>query len=84
MQEHEKAKAWREARGLSVAQLADLTGYAQATIYWMERGLTPPNAKRKEPGEIPWWIWKRYKMICAGVEAELKTGATFNWEKYDA
>lgn len=79
MKEHEKAQAWRLERGLSVAQLAERTGYAQSSIYWFERGLTPPNAKREKPGEIPWWIWQRYRMICAAVETEMQTGKKFEW-----
>ena len=79
MHEHDKAKAWRQAHNLSVQALADLTGYAVPTIYWMERGATPPNKNSKAPGKIPWYIWKRYKMICAGVEAQLQAGKTFDW-----
>ena len=79
MTEHDKAKAWRLSHDLSVAQLADLTGYAAPTIYWMERGQTPPNKKSKTPGEIPWFVWKRYKMICAGVNAQILMGKEFEW-----
>lgn len=79
MTEHERAKAWREKRGLSVDQLADLTGYGRRSVYWMERGESPPNGTRSKPAPVASWVWQRFKMICAGVEAQLKTGKTFDW-----
>lgn len=79
MTEYEKAKAWRENRGLSVDHLAELTGYGRRSIYWLERGESPPNALRAKPAKVQPWIWQRYKRICEGVESELATGKKFNW-----
>jgi hypothetical protein len=78
MTEHERAKQWRENRGLSAEQLAGLTGYGLRMIFWMERGQSPPNASRGA-AEIAPWIWQRYKMMCAGVEAQLAAGKEFDW-----
>ena len=77
--EHEKAKAWREKHGLSIDQLAELTGYGRRSLYWMERGQSPPNATRAKPAKVASWIWHRYRMICAGVEAQLASGKKFDW-----
>lgn len=83
MNEYQKAKAWRERLGLTDKQLADLTGYSAKSIYWFERGLTPParNAKggNENDRQIKEWVLQRYRMACAGVEHELKTGHKFNW-----
>ena len=79
MNDFQKAKAWREKRGLSVQQLAEMTGYGSRAIYWLELGLSPPNAHRKKPAPVAPWIWQRYRMMCSGAEAQLKTGKEFNW-----
>lgn len=84
--EHQKAKEWRKQRGLTLDELANLTGYASITIYWMERGQTPPRTYTdgKAPqrsSHIKAWIWRRYKLACAGVEAQLHQGEVFDWEK---
>jgi transcriptional regulator with XRE-family HTH domain len=82
--EHEKAREWRERRGLSKARLAELTGYAYESIHHFEKGLTPPRTWKKarvakvEPQPIDPYVWYRYKMCCAGVEA-LLSGVKFNW-----
>ena len=76
-QEAERAKRWREARGLSLDQLADLTGYAPLTIRWMEKGLRPPN--RGKDQEIREWVWQRFKMACAGADKQLRSGKEFQW-----
>ena len=78
MTEHAKAKAWREKRGLTVDKLAELTGYGPRMIFWMELGQSPPSGSRKATKVAP-WVWQRYKMMCAGVEAQLKTGKEFDW-----
>lgn len=75
--EHDKAKAWRERAGLSVAQLAELTGYSPESIYWFERGLTPKGSNRK-PTKIAAWVWLRFKRACQGVAAEIR-GNKFDW-----
>ena len=79
MTEYERARAWMNKRGLTADQLAELTGYGRRSLYWMERGQSPPNATRAKPVKVASWIWHRYRMICAGVEAQLKTGKKFEW-----
>lgn len=61
-----KARAWRRSRQLSVAQLAELTGYSMQSIYHFEIG----RGSHDRP--IADWAWQRYKMVCAGVELQLK------------
>lgn len=81
--EHEKARQWREARGLSVAELADLTGYGELAIRWFEKGCTPPLRKAKggKPNDrtISPWVWTRYKMACSGADRRLRSGKEFGW-----
>ena len=88
MTRHEKARAWRVARGLTQKQLADLTGYAEMAIYWFERGQVPPRTRKHPSGsnaddrEIREWVWKRWQRACGDVDAELvgrKAGETFSW-----
>ncbi len=78
-----RARQWREARGLSVQRLVELTGYSQPSIYWFEQGRTPPqrNAKGGRPNDRrpKKWVWHRYKLACAAVDYALSTGKTFNW-----
>ena len=78
MTEHAKAKAWREKRGLTVDRLAELTGYGVRSVYWFELGLSPPIPPHRAAKVKP-WLWQRYKNICAGVEAQLKSGREFDW-----
>lgn len=78
MKEHEKARAWRERHGLSLDQLATLSGYTRQALYWMERGLTPPDRSNPKRA-IASWVWKRYKNICAGVDSQIRAGKVFDW-----
>lgn len=77
MTEHEKAKRWRERHGLSLAQLADLTGYSELSIRWFEKGLRPPN--RGKDRTIDAYVWQRYKTACAGVTAQIHSKRKFDW-----
>lgn len=85
MTEPEKAKAWRERLGLSVKQLAALSGYSVVTIHWMERGLTPPRTRNHMAGSnkgernIAWYVWQRYKLVCGAVGQQVKSGKIFEW-----
>ncbi len=78
------ARAWRESRGLTVAQLSELTGYAVETHYWMERGCTPPNRNSKgghaRDRAIKSYVWQRYRNVCAGVDRVLQAGREWNWK----
>lgn len=79
MKQHEKAQAWRKRRGLTVEKLAELTGYGPRAVMWLEQGLSPPNASRAKAAPVAEWVWQRYRMMCAGVEAQLKTSKKFDW-----
>lgn len=87
--ENKKAQAWREAHDLSIQQLADLTGYSHQSIRWFEKGETPPRTwpgsrQARKSGPIDAWVWLRFKMACAGVQAQLAalaagTAKMFDW-----
>ena len=82
--EHVKAKEWRERLGLSFDQLAELSGYAALSIRWFEKGRTAPRTAGKtadayKSRKIDPFVWQRYKLVCAGVERQLKNGSKFDW-----
>lgn len=87
MTQSDKAKSWRLARKITVAELAALTGYSIEAVYAFERGSTPARswkAGRKlkpatEPGPIQEWVWLRYKNACAGVDRRLRMGKEWDW-----
>jgi transcriptional regulator with XRE-family HTH domain len=84
MTAHDKARQWRESLNLSVAKLAELTGYSTVSIWWFEQGLTPSRtakhiAGKAKSGKIKATVWQRYRNTCAGVEAQLRAGRQFNW-----
>ena len=84
MKPHEAARQWRKSLNLSVAALAKLSGYSEVTIYGMEWGRTPPRtaahiAGKQKSKPIPAQVWKRYRNVCAGVEAQLRAGKQFNF-----
>ena len=72
-----RARAWRQSRNLSIDDLAELTGYSAAAISLMERGLT--GRSKGKWTKIRPYAWQRYRMACAGAEAQLKTKKEFNW-----
>lgn len=81
--EHTKARQWREARGLTMQQLADLTGYAQPTLWWFEKGMTPPKRLAKSGNardrSIDPNVWNRFRLVCSGVDRQLRSGKEFDW-----
>ena len=68
--EHEKARLWRKAMGLTKVRLSELTGYSVSIIADMEAG-----HYRQNGNPIPDKTWQRYKMACAAITA----GADFTW-----
>jgi transcriptional regulator with XRE-family HTH domain len=77
--EHEKARAWREKRKLTQAQLASLTGFSREAIFWFERGTTAPYTGHP-PRPISPWVMQRYKLCCAGLHYALKTKKAWDWK----
>jgi len=84
--EYEAARVWRERNGLTTEQLAGLIGYTKISIYWFERGTTPPNrnAASGNPSDrrIKPWVWQRFKRACGDLDAELhgrRKGKVFDW-----
>ena len=86
LSEHAKARAWRERIGMTPEQLAEHIGYTRMSIYWFERGETPPqrNAKGGNPDDRAHkpWVWMRYRRACGDLDAQMfgrKKGRTFAW-----
>lgn len=86
MEEHEKARAWRIRINLKPEELAERIGYTRMSIYWFERGQTPPNRNAKSGNasdrEIKPWVWERYRRACGDLDAEMfgrKKGVRFDW-----
>lgn len=71
MTPHEKARAWREALGLSQTRLGELIGYSRGSIVSMERG------KDGIGRPIDAAAWQRYRMACAGLAAGQQA---FDWQ----
>jgi DNA-binding XRE family transcriptional regulator len=76
MSEHLKAKRWRERFNLSRDQLAELTGYSAVSIWWYERGETPPDSSGHRYAVDP-NVWRRYRLCCAAVAHQLQE--SFTW-----
>ena len=80
--EHLKLKAWRERMGLSHEELGGLLGYSRELVYWHERGETPPRRyanRNKQNRAIDPNVWNRFKLACAGFDAQRRSGKQFNW-----
>lgn len=73
IQQAGQAKAWRQRRGLTHEQLAELSGYTLSMIYKFEAGFQRPGIEHSE------FVWQRYRMVCAGIEAQLRSGRVFEW-----
>jgi len=76
LSESAKAKAWRNRMGLTMDQLADLTGYSREAIFLAERGL---NSKRQPHAAH---AWRRYKLACLAVRVlmQYKIENVDRWE----
>ena len=75
MTESEKAKAWREACSMTIAELSELTGYSKSAISLFERGKNTEG----EPSDQK--AFHRYKLVCMGVRFLTHYGTTLDqWE----
>lgn len=75
MKSHDKLKSWRERRKLTLEQLSESTGYSVIAIRKFEAG-----ARHQRNGEKhKEWVLQRYRMACAGVDAEIRSGRAFEW-----
>ena len=71
--ELDRAATWRAAHGLTMAQLAALTGYSASNICRFEGGIIPASQTMPEhPVTVK--AWRRYKMICLAVDMLLRAG----------
>ena len=64
--EHDKARAWREAMGLSRAELSRLIGYGQSSIADLESGKYRATGRPIDPE-----AWLRYRLACAALTASV-------------
>jgi hypothetical protein len=89
--ESERAKRWREKHfGTDIDKLAQLCGFSREAIFLFEKGhaYDPEKKSRPRKGVFPDTkihtrplnerALRRYRMACAGVEAELN-GQKFRW-----
>jgi hypothetical protein len=65
--EIERAQTWRAKTGLTMAELAALTGYSGSAICRFELGTVPASQTMGEHPVTP-KAWRRYKMICMAVD----------------
>ena len=78
--EIERAQKWRDKAGLTMIQLAHLTGYSSSAICRFELGTVPAS---QTMGEHPVTVkaWRRYKMICLAVDMLLRADKKVeDWE----
>ncbi len=63
---HEKARAWRKSKGLTIADLAELTGFSVSVIADMERGSR--RGQKPEHATIEETSWLRFGLACAAID----------------
>jgi hypothetical protein len=72
--EPSQAQHWRlEVVKLSLAELAEKTGYSVRAIYLFESGVA--NSGKPHAAKV----WLRYRRACAGVDVELRGQYDFRW-----
>ena len=71
--EIERAQKWRDRVGLTMDQLAALTGYSPSAICRFELGTVPASQTMGEHPVTP-KAWRRYKMICLAVDMLRRAG----------
>ena len=76
MTEPERAQRWRVGNNLTLAELAQLTGFSISAISRFEQGMFQNHGKAGFH-KIPQAAWKRYKLVCAAVASG--ASKTFDW-----
>jgi hypothetical protein len=71
--ELQRAQDWRNARNLTMQQLAELTGYSASNICRFEGGVIPASQTQPEHPVTP-KAFRRYKMICLAVDMLFRAG----------
>jgi len=79
IREHEKAQAWRLKNGWTLDDLSEKTGYSVSSIWWMEKGQSPPLKGSRKPRPVNVYAWQRFKRVCHSVHVETESGRTFTW-----
>ena len=75
--EHIRAREWRLSHDLTMADLADLTGWSISSISWMERGQSPRAGQVRK---VDPYAWQRYKLCCSAADVQLRKGSNgFDW-----
>lgn len=72
-----RAIRWRKALGLSAAQLGAHIGLGRLAIHYYEKGRMPPISGK--PQVLQAKTWHRYKLLCAGFDAQVRSRKPFNW-----
>lgn len=62
--EHERARQWRKAIGLTVAELSERTGFSVSSIQDFEAGARRPTGAKLDPRAV-----LRYRLACAAINA---------------
>ena len=65
--EIERAQKWRDKSGMTMIELAEITGYSPSAICRFELGTVPASQTMGEHAVTP-RAWRRYKMICLAVD----------------
>jgi DNA-binding XRE family transcriptional regulator len=72
------ARAWRKRMGLTMAELAQLTGYSPEALFLFEKGHTSSGKPHAEHS------WRRYKLACLAVRIlrhyKLSSVEDWNWQ----
>lgn len=76
-----RAKAWRLKQSFTVDRLSELSGYSVSAIFWMEKGLSPPQPHRGRATSraVNVYAFQRYRRVCHSVQTETRSGKAFDW-----
>lgn len=76
-----RARAWRLKQNLTVDALSELSGYSVSAIFWMEKGLSPPQPHRgrSTSRSVNPYAFQRYRRVCHSVQTQIRSGKPFDW-----